>query len=622
MEHRFVRYYEAELRYIRELAAEFSRQFPKVGGRLGLNSSLACDDPHVERLLQGFAFSAGRTHMALDAEFSALTQPLIEQLYRNFAAPTPSMAVVQFSVDAQSSGLGTGFTVPRDTLLEARSGPRSGGGSRCEFRTAHAVRLLPIAIESATYTSVLRDLDGVRVPTREPIRAVLKLKLRSHNMSFARLNLQSLPLFVNGRDQVSNRLYEQLNTSASALIMRWGTHGSAHVALGSDPRPVHACGFGPEHALLPSVAPELEPYRLLQEYFACPARFNSVELTGLASGTSACASEELDLIVALTRFDPSLEHAVEADRLVLFATPVVNLFPRNCGRVTVHGDKETAIVADSTRPLDFEVHSVTQVTTHTNDRNSAQELQPAYASQGAHADTTLPRYLLRRHANPLPERLSGATSRYVGSDVLMRLVAPHGAAEARPLNVHALCTNRDLPLSLALGDAPPGSRDFDVRSGVPADAVRCIAAPTAPGPAQIEGPGMWRFLSHLSPNYLAIHKETGGVNALRDLLELYAEPGAPHLQRQIDGVRNIDSQPVIGPIPGPGPRRYTRGLEIQLECEEQAFGGQGAFVLAAVLARLFSKHVSANSFAQTVLTTSERGKVHTFKGLPGLGRLI
>lgn len=624
MEHRFVRYYEAELRFIRELGAEFSRRYPKVAGRLGL-ADQASDDPHVERLLQGFAFTAGRVHMALEAEFPGLTQPLADLLYRNFLAPTPSMALVQFSVDAQSSGLGPGFTVPRDTLLEARSGARAGGGGRCEFRTAHAVRLLPISIESVTYTSVLRDLEGLRVPTRDPIRALLKLKLRCHNMSFSRLDLESLPLFLQGRDAINARLYELLVSSASAIVMRWGPDATRHVALGTQRCPVRAYGLEPEQALLPRVAGEFEPYRLLQEYFACPARFDFVELTGLQSGLSRCAEDELELMIALTRFDATLEHAVDASRLALFATPVINLFSRDCGRITLTDGQEVPIVPEPMRPLDFEVHSVTRVAIETGDRDGSVELQPGYLAQAEHGDMAQPRYLLRRQTSPFPQRAVGAGSNYVGSDLCLRLIEPRSqraAREPRQISVHALCSNRDLPLSLALGDSPPGGRDFDVRSGVPTDAVRCVVAPSTPGNAQTDGSTVWRFVSHLSRNYLGLHTQSGGVDALRDLLALYAQLGAPALQRQIDGIRSIEARPVVGPFPAPGPRQLVRGLEVELECEEQAFGGHGAFMLAAVLARLFTKHAPANSFARTLLTTPERGEIYRFPELPGLRRII
>jgi len=55
MDAKFLRYYETELLHLRETAAEFSLKYPKVAGRLGLET-YACTDPYVERLLEGFSF--------------------------------------------------------------------------------------------------------------------------------------------------------------------------------------------------------------------------------------------------------------------------------------------------------------------------------------------------------------------------------------------------------------------------------------------------------------------------------------------------------------------------------------------------------------------------------------
>lgn len=626
MHPRFLPYYEAELRFIRELGDELSRRFPKVAARLGL-SGLSCDDPHVERLLQGFAFTASRAHMALDAEFPAFTQALAEVLHRHLLAPTPSMAVAQFVIAPQSSALGDGFVVPRGTVVDARADWQAGESARCEFRTAHPVKLLPIAIESVTYTSVLHDLAGLRVPSSEPIRALLKLRLRCHNMGFDRLGLQTLPLFLHGRDEHSSRLYEHLISCASAVVMRWGPSAKREVTLASVPRPVQAYGFEPEQALLPAALPPFEPYRLLQEYFACPARFDFVELTGLASGLARCARDEVELIVALKRFEPALEHAVDASRFVLFATPVVNLFPHDCGRATLAAGTELQLVPDPTRPRDLEVHSVTRVSAHSKYRAAGVELQPVHLVQPEHDGACHPRFVLRRQASPLPQRLNGARSGYIGSDVFLSLVDPSGTgAGTQQVEVHTLCTNRDLPMSLWLGRSRSRSHgagaDFDTRSGVPADSVRCLVAPTAPTPAQADGPTAWRFLSHLSVNYLSLHEQTGGVAALRELLELYAALGASHLRHQIDGIHTLESRPVIGPFPDKGPHTFVRGLSVRLECEERAFGRHGAFTLASVLARLFAKHASTRSFVQTELATRERGEIYTFPALPGLRHVL
>ena len=59
MDGRLLSYYERELRYLREVGAEFARDFPKIAGRLSLEE-FTCADPYVERLLEGFAFLSAR----------------------------------------------------------------------------------------------------------------------------------------------------------------------------------------------------------------------------------------------------------------------------------------------------------------------------------------------------------------------------------------------------------------------------------------------------------------------------------------------------------------------------------------------------------------------------------
>jgi type VI secretion system protein ImpG len=72
-----LRYYERELQHVREMGAEFAREFPKIAGRLGLEG-FECADPYVERLLESFAFMAARVQLKLDSEFTTFTQHLLE----------------------------------------------------------------------------------------------------------------------------------------------------------------------------------------------------------------------------------------------------------------------------------------------------------------------------------------------------------------------------------------------------------------------------------------------------------------------------------------------------------------------------------------------------------------
>src|SRR5262250_905292 len=121
MDPRLLRHYNSELRFMREMGAEFAREFPKVAGRLGLEG-FECADPYVERLLEGFSFLAARVQLKLEAQFPRFTEHLLEMVYPNYIAPWPSMGVVQLSPDATGGTPAEGLPVPRGTVLRSRLG--------------------------------------------------------------------------------------------------------------------------------------------------------------------------------------------------------------------------------------------------------------------------------------------------------------------------------------------------------------------------------------------------------------------------------------------------------------------------------------------------------------------
>src|SRR3982751_2428736 len=94
MDPRLLRYYNQELRYLREMGAEFAREFPKIAGRLGMEG-MEVADPYVERLIEGAAFLAARVQLKQDAEYPQLAQRLLDIVSPNLSAPIPSMLVAR-----------------------------------------------------------------------------------------------------------------------------------------------------------------------------------------------------------------------------------------------------------------------------------------------------------------------------------------------------------------------------------------------------------------------------------------------------------------------------------------------------------------------------------------------
>src|ERR1700676_857404 len=111
------KYYEHELTFFRQDAPDFAKKYPAIAGRLRLERGISVD-PHVERLIEGFALLAGRVHRKLDDEFPELTDALLSVLYPHYLAPIPSMAMVQFEVDPSRLQAKNGYVIPRHSRLQ------------------------------------------------------------------------------------------------------------------------------------------------------------------------------------------------------------------------------------------------------------------------------------------------------------------------------------------------------------------------------------------------------------------------------------------------------------------------------------------------------------------------
>ncbi|WP_248746907.1 type VI secretion system baseplate subunit TssF [Pseudomonas sp. MWU12-2037] len=614
MNPRLLDLYNQELQHVRESAAEFAKEYPKIAGRLTL-SGLDCADPYVERLLEGFAYLTARVQLKLNAEYPTFTHNLLEIAYPHYLAPTPSMTVVQLQTDPDEGSLAGGFTLPRDSVLRATLGKDTQ--TSCEYRSAHAVTLWPLQVSHAEYFGNPSAVLGRLAASEPKAKAGLRLTLRTGaELPFNQLDLDSLPLYLNGADEQPFRLYEQLLGNACAVFAR-APGGDWVERLPADA--LRACGFDDREAAMPVVAQAFQGYRLLQEYFALPQRYLFVEFAELGRAVKRCAGQELELIVLFERFDPSLESSVGATQFVPFCTPAINLFPRRVDRIHLSERvNEHHVIADRTRPMDFEIHSLTGVTGHGTGPD--QPFLPFYAVRDpSRYGRDQAYYTLRREPRVLSseQRRKGTRSTYVGSETFISLVdnrqAPYGH-DLRQLGVSALCTNRDLPLFMNVGS---GKSDFTLADSAPVSAIRCLAGPSRPRASHAHDNQAWRLISQLSLNYLSLSEAGQGAAALRELLRLYGESNDAALQLQIEGLREVSSKPCTRRLPMPGPIVFGRGLEITLEFDENAFRGTGVFLLGAVFERFLARYVSINSFTETVIRTTERGEIMRWKAKPG-----
>src|SRR5215471_3901823 len=127
-----LQYYENELSFLRRMGSEFAQKYPKIASRLVLEPD-RCGDPHVERLIEAFAFLAARVHLKIDDEFPEITEALLEVLYPHYLRPIPSMTVVELQADPEQGTPPEGLNVAKDSVLYSRP----INGVPCKFRTCY-----------------------------------------------------------------------------------------------------------------------------------------------------------------------------------------------------------------------------------------------------------------------------------------------------------------------------------------------------------------------------------------------------------------------------------------------------------------------------------------------------
>ncbi|MEX3897583.1 type VI secretion system baseplate subunit TssF [Paraburkholderia sp. JPY432] len=613
MDPQFLDYYSRELTYMREMAGEFAAQHPKIARRLGMEG-IDVADPYVERLIEAFCFMSARTQIKLDAEFPRFTQRLLEVVYPNYVAPTPAIAVAQLRPSLREGDFTKGLKVPRDSMLRSAIPP--GEQTACEFRSSQDVTLWPIEIVEARLTAVppdIPDTDRHLLPHVQ-LRGALRLRLRTTGeVKFSQMtNFDRLPIYIGGDERIASHLFELIHAGSVASVVRayGASRDEGHVVAKT---PVAFEGLQAEQCLLPLTWNTFHGHNLLQEYFACRQRFYFFALTQLAAGLARVDSKEAEIVLLLDRLPEELATHVDAARFLLFCTPVINLFRKRTDRVEINrAQTDFHLLADRTRPLDYEIFSVSRVFGQRAQTSLEVEFNPLY--QTLHSDVgNHGRYFsVRREQRALSAnaRRYGTRTPYIGTEVYVSLVdqaeAPY-ADDIRYLSVEAWVSNRDLPRLIPRN----GKTDLTMSDSVPIEGVRLVHAPSAPRAPYASGETAWRLIRQLSFNYMPLAQldHGDGGQALRNMLGLFIAPGEREQARQIEALVGARTEPVVRRLPGDGLLVYGRGVRCELTVDETGFSGISPYLFGLVLEHYLARHVSINVFTETELRSMQRGLI-------------
>lgn len=587
MDDQLLQYYERELTYIREMAAEFARTYPKIAGRLLLEPD-RCEDPHTERLIEAFAFISGRIHKKIDDDFPEITESLFNIVYPHYINPIPSMSIVKFEPIRQNVPE-NGYRI--DSQAKLYSKPVRG--VPCQFITTQPVMLWPLEVVSAGLRDPLDLTSGA------PQAIFIELKT-FNNLKFSQLGLETLRFFLNGPSQHVFHLYELLLNNVGQIMYESVNSQGKSLAVTIGPENIKPVGFDPNEHMLPYPRRSFPGYSLLFEYFCFPEKFLFFDLCGLNKVKEKAATDTLQIWIHLKRSaKPNL--VVNEDTFLLNASPAVNLFKRIAEPIRVEQRKtEYQVVADVRRQHATEVFSVDQVKA------------TSMASPGKEIEYK-PFYSIRHHLEKEDtrehqgfwhlQRQASQSSEVGGTEVFLAFTGP----DFKPLDpgveiltVYTTCTNRDLPARLPFGNL---AGDFDLEVEAPVAQINCLIKPTPTRRPFLRGELQWRLISHLSLNYMSLVQ--GGESALKEILKLYDFDNSPSTRQQIEGIVSLSSKHVTKRIG----QSFSRGVQVTVEFDEGKFVGAGLYLFASILERFLAQYVSVNSFSQMVAKTIQQKEI-------------
>ncbi len=608
--HKLNQYYKTELDFLREKAEDFSRDHPSIAESLKLSNGRS-SDPHIEMLLQSFAFLTGRLQYRLNAESPEVSNQLLANLYPHLTAPIPSMAIVEAQVIPDGANFSNGYVLKRGRLLTAEGVGDNLEKNTCTTKICYDTDLWPLnTVKINSDPTNRHEFLSTEAGFRNAfchVKAVLNIQVENTgNDPISDLNLQNLRFYINGDEQQTSALYELLTNNVIGLSVKNDSGEITHLENFS----ITPQGFSDDQAALPYTRSTHQGYRLLQEYFSFPGKFLFVDINGL-EGISA--NKHFELLVLLTKpIDRRiyLDHSV----LKLNCMPVINLFQKTTEPIRLDKQRsEYRLVPDIKQYHYCEIHSVEEVIA-VDTNGQSKRIAPQFSMDAPGTESFQQGFWSinrqRSHVNSLPGTESYLSFFDANSN-------PNSPAEDS-VYAKTLCCNRQLMEQMRIG------AKFELDGGGPVKGLVLITKPSRHQTPPTQGAVPWKLISQLTLNQLSLSNNLQALSTLKQILILHAGEYSRLNQNQIDSITDIKLRQVVQHTGPDAWRGFSDGTEITITLDEDIFQGRSSYLFCEVLSRFFALYTSVNSFTQLALEFKKqnRGIVKRWQVLAGEQALV
>jgi type VI secretion system protein ImpG len=558
-------YYKQELKKLREIAKDFSKENPAITRALTGVSA----DPDASKILEGVAFLTANIRQELDTQFPKLLYSLAQVVCPQYIRPLPSATMIAFS---PKPSLAKPLVISKGTYIDSKETARG----TCRFKTVDDIEMLPINLKNVVEHSRNGDIN-------------FSLQFELVNQTLDQLPFGKLRLYVGGEYEEAADILYLLTTQLKQISVST----SQEVALSTNC--LTASGIENQQSIYPQPDGLMPAFDLLQQYFLFPEKFLYIDIDlkhWIDRGTGDSFS------INMTVKKPNIEiPELTKEYFHLFVAPAVNLFECDSEAVLLSASKNEYQLTPNTgsNKATFDIYSVDKVESNARgmEKPRGYQLFGGFSSSSDSDSVFEIDYKNIHKATP---------------DVFLKLAfAPnHPLEQNEILKAKLTCSNGALADKLHVGDISVATSNTPELAN-----FYNITSPTVSRRIPLDGDLLWKLISNLSLNYLSITN----ADTLKSILRQYIAPDSKAKSQRLTNEKRIDS--IANVSVNKGERLFNNafihGQNITLTIKPEHFSSPGdKHLFCSVLDKFFASCSAINVYSEFSMEDFFSGEVSTW----------
>ena len=568
----FLTYFEDELASLATLFKDFGETYPKAvtSAKLAPRSS----DPHVNLLIESFAFLSARIQSKVDELQYAAPEALLSKIDPSLIELLPAISLVEFELNMATPPTPTGLIIPRGTQLTAQA----NDGTDCNFVSSYPVNYLPVNLGDLRFEKTQGLFENSR------ILSSLSFEVSSIGCDLSEVKFDRLRIFIDGDFKHASILREFLfNNTLEIFYVDNNTGQRSYLSKDK----VTKVGFSENDSILNDSISSNHSYRLFREYVVFPTKFLFFDINTIQFPSDL---SRVRLYFGFKKNFPSW-FSLSRTKLKTNVTPVVNSFNKIAEPIVLDDLKsEYTLSPELGDKNKFEIININKVT---------------LSSPGIEGAVELP-HIMDSEMSVDGQGLSWSArfEKSFGTHNSVKLKIHGCDPEINDLSsqialLDVTCHNKALAAKIA-----PGIQLF-ANFELPGK-CKITRFPTNYVPRIMDADTLWKLASRMDLSAAMFIKDASSsenAKMFKDYIKTHIPIGVDSKALEVDSITDITVKSIVKEIRKDGKFAMAEGLALSVIVNEDHFMESNLYLFCDVLNEMLSNLVSVNSFVLLRMST-------------------